>query len=375
MKKYFLEFIADGAFGEVFKICLKERKNEGDDEKKKEYVNFYPIIDKNFSILKKEKKLALKVMKQRDKNFAKKEYKFLKELKGCKNVVDVVDFKKYNNKYLILMKYYPFSLYDTLEYIVTMKQKMAIFYNILCAVQECHKKNIIHLDLKTENFLVELNSDEKIVKVLLCDFGFSEYSYSKTKNIEKEEYYIGTFSYRPIELFYKTLRYDKEVDIWSVGIILIDLFSEGVFLYTLNEKKFKEIEKYTFHSQHDFFYKHTDKNDVKEKEFDSIIMWINLFYLYEKRKAKTYKELQHYIKNYEKKFKKQITYSNILIEEDLFQKINYPYLEVMKNNMEKNMYEDMMKIVYFILKLNPCERPTIEQIIQYLKDNFEIPTR
>ena len=46
------------------------------------------------------------------------------------------------------------------------------FYQMLLSVQHCHNKNILHRDIKLENFLMGTSEDEQLV-VKLADFGLA----------------------------------------------------------------------------------------------------------------------------------------------------------------------------------------------------------
>ena len=47
-----------------------------------------------------------------------------------------------------------------------------LFYQMLLSVQHCHNKNILHRDIKLENFLVGTSEDDQLV-VKLADFGLA----------------------------------------------------------------------------------------------------------------------------------------------------------------------------------------------------------
>ncbi|EJD04667.1 kinase-like protein [Fomitiporia mediterranea MF3/22] len=109
------------------------------------------------------------------------------------------------------------NLFERLESASKFSEKHAAHYikQALDAVKYIHSKDIMHRDIKTENFLIRVKhsspSDEEIV---LSDFGFAS-----SKNKE----YIGCGSpvYTAPEIFKKFADmvgfYKNEVDIWSIG--------------------------------------------------------------------------------------------------------------------------------------------------------------
>lgn len=75
-----------------------------------------------------------------------------------------------------------------------------------------HEKNIMHRDIKPENILLGKNMEIKV-----CDFGWS------TRNQNTRETFCGTFEYMSPEIL-ENKSYDKSVDIWSLGILLFELY-------------------------------------------------------------------------------------------------------------------------------------------------------
>lgn len=90
----------------------------------------------------------------------------------------------------------------------------------------CHKKCVVHRDIKLENVLI---SEDKVVK--LIDFGFAV--------VVPPEHYLnvfcGTPSYMAPEIVNKK-EYTAPVDVWAVAILTFRLLS-GTFPFKGNTDK------------------------------------------------------------------------------------------------------------------------------------------
>jgi|TARA_B110000285_G_scaffold178764_1_gene201137 serine/threonine protein kinase len=73
--------------------------------------------------------------------------------------------------------------------------------------------NISHRDIKLENILVDMESENLETKII--DFGFSV----QTKAPEKIRSFCGTPAYMAPELCLKTEYYGPGVDVWAIGVV------------------------------------------------------------------------------------------------------------------------------------------------------------
>lgn len=96
-------------------------------------------------------------------------------------------------------------------------QAASILKQLLSAVMYCHEHNVCHRDLKPENCLYISQAEDSGIKVI--DFGLS--AVVREQDILQD--IIGTPYYMAPEVL--TNHYTREVDCWSLGVILYMLLS------------------------------------------------------------------------------------------------------------------------------------------------------
>ena len=124
---------------------------------------------------------------------------------------------------------------------------------MLMALAYCHRMYRLHRDIKSDNVLVNLEGAVKI-----ADFGFA---IGLTNEESKRTSVVGTPYWMAPELI-KGLQYDYKVDVWSLGITLIEM-AEGepplykepplraLLLITVNPPpRFREPEKWSQSMSH-----------------------------------------------------------------------------------------------------------------------------
>ena len=93
------------------------------------------------------------------------------------------------------------------------RQASSIMSQIANGVKYLHKYGIVHRDLKPDNIMITQQNDFGIIKIM--DFGLSKIVSPQEKMVDG----YGSLSYVAPEVLLRT-PYNKEVDIWSVGVIL-----------------------------------------------------------------------------------------------------------------------------------------------------------
>ena len=86
---------------------------------------------------------------------------------------------------------------------------------ILDGIEACHRKWILHRDLKPTNILIGSDGNLKI-----ADFGLARPHASPNGRLT---YQVITRWYRPPELLYAARSYGPSVDMWSVGCIFAEM--------------------------------------------------------------------------------------------------------------------------------------------------------
>ena len=95
---------------------------------------------------------------------------------------------------------------------------MLLFLQILIAMEHIHSNSMLHRDLKTANILITSAGMAKI-----ADFGFSK-QFEDTVSSAVAKTVCGTPYYMAPEMW-KNSRYSSRAEVWSLGVILYELFA------------------------------------------------------------------------------------------------------------------------------------------------------
>ncbi|UYV81221.1 hypothetical protein LAZ67_20000377 [Cordylochernes scorpioides] len=172
---------------------------------------------------------------------SKNEIQFLKELEH-KNVISYygqVSVSLPNDMYVMygFLEFCECSLERVIENPkkqISYQEKKNIVYQIVEGLDYLVKKSIVHCDLKPANILMTHNGEIKI-----ADFGL-------TRKLTKEENFTSTY-YNVVTLWYRAPEilnqqpYSFGIDMWSLGLIIAELWLRKPLLKSKNEKEQKII--------------------------------------------------------------------------------------------------------------------------------------
>lgn len=155
-----------------------------------------------------------------------REVSILKELKHA-NIITLHDFI-YTRKFLKLV--FEYLMYDLSVYQSRCVTKMIdprnvkiFLFQLLRALEYCHRKNVLHRDIKPQNILLN-----EIGEIKLADFGLARATSVPIKTFTEE---VVTLWYRPPDVLLGNTTYGPSIDMWGVGCIFCEI-SDGGYLFT-----------------------------------------------------------------------------------------------------------------------------------------------
>lgn len=125
-----------------------------------------------------------------------------------------------------VMPLYPTTLRNHIENGLNPQNVLPLFSSILDGIECAHLQGVIHRDLKPENILVDAAGRQ----IVICDFGIAHFSEDdliapvKTTSSER----LANFAYASPEQRKKGATVDKRSDIYSLGLILNEMFTGHV---------------------------------------------------------------------------------------------------------------------------------------------------
>lgn len=91
-------------------------------------------------------------------------------------------------------------------------------HQLLCGLQHCHERGILHRDIKGSNLLIDKDGTLKI-----ADFGLANFfNPAKPRPLTNR---VVTLWYRAPELLLGATEYGAGIDLWSAGCLMAEMFA------------------------------------------------------------------------------------------------------------------------------------------------------
>ncbi|KAM7274398.1 hypothetical protein ACFE04_029062 [Oxalis oulophora] len=196
-----IELVGEGSFGKVYK---GRRKYTGQTVAMK-FIMKHGKSDKDIHNL-------------------RQEIEILRKLKH-ENIIEMLDSFESPQEFCVVTEFAQGELFEILEddKCLPEEQVQAIAKQLVRALHYLHSNRIIHRDMKPQNILIGAGS---VVK--LCDFGFARAMSANTVVLRSIK---GTPLYMAPELV-REQPYNHTADLWSLGVILYELFVGQPPFYT-----------------------------------------------------------------------------------------------------------------------------------------------
>lgn len=168
------------------------------------------------------KKIRLENEEEGVPSTAIREISILKELSQHPNIVKLIEVLSDENKLFLVFE---FLKMDLKHYMESLKGRMldpslvkSYTYQITEGILFCHRRRILHRDLKPQNLLIDEGGTIKI-----ADFGLGR-AFGVPVRVYTHE--IVTLWYRAPEVLLGSPRYSCPVDVWSIGCIFAELVTK-----------------------------------------------------------------------------------------------------------------------------------------------------
>ncbi|XP_069764837.1 cyclin-dependent kinase 17 isoform X3 [Narcine bancroftii] len=146
-----------------------------------------------------------------------REVSLLKDLKHA-NIVTLHDIIHTEKSLTLVFEYLDKDLkqyMDDCGNIMSMHNVTIFLFQILRGLAYCHKRKVLHRDLKPQNLLINERGELK-----LADFGLARAKSVPTKTYSNE---VVTLWYRPPDVLLGSSEYSTQIDMWGVGCIFYEM--------------------------------------------------------------------------------------------------------------------------------------------------------
>ncbi|CAH1158831.1 unnamed protein product [Phyllotreta striolata] len=227
--KRYSAFGGDSPFGKSEAYIKLEQLGEGS----------YATVYKGFSNLQNQVVALKEIILQEEEGApftAIREASLLKELKHA-NIVTLHDIVHTRQTLTFVFEYVHTDLSQYLERNpggLDTRNVQLFLFQLLRGLSYCHKRRVLHRDVKPQNLLIS-----EIGELKLADFGLA-----RAKSVPSHTYSheVVTLWYRPPDVLLGSTDYSTSLDMWGVGCILVEMIT-GTALFPGVRDTYDQLDK------------------------------------------------------------------------------------------------------------------------------------
>lgn len=160
---------------------------------------------------------AIKILHQKEMGERFRNEAYIQSSVNHPNIARLYEYLVTGETACIIMEYVegdPLDVYLHRKGRLSSEETENIIKQIAAALAYLHSKDILHRDIKPQNFKVQPNGT-----VTMLDFGIAKNKY--TPKLTQQGYMVGTTEYMAPEQFRQQV--EKKSDIWSLGVMAYEL--------------------------------------------------------------------------------------------------------------------------------------------------------
>lgn len=175
---------------------------------------------------------AVKVLKPVNNDRVRRELKILKEVQGQVNILKLLDIviDRRNGIPSMVTCYVKNVAWRDLFCSFDIDDIRFYVYRLLQALSHTHKNGVMHRDVKPLNILCK-NPRENLV---LADWGLAEFYHP----LQKYSTHVCTKYYKAPELLVGFQTYDYSIDLWSVGVLLLEALTLKIHIFDADDNDY-----------------------------------------------------------------------------------------------------------------------------------------
>lgn len=209
---HIVDLLGQGISGRVYEVYRNNNTK-----------NRYALkIIKNKKVYRNQSLLELKIVTTLNKNYDLNNH-------NDSHIISVYDYFFFQEHLCIVFELLNENLYQLLQHNhlqgISLNSINFIMKQTLEAVEQVHRMGIIHCDIKPENILLKINieKNKSDISVKLTDFGSACIKNNPIFSV------VQSLFYRAPEVILG-IPYTQAIDIWSIGLVAIELFLGGPLL-------------------------------------------------------------------------------------------------------------------------------------------------